>query len=194
MSTIFYKNSGYDVSVEVLEALRRGESWAFDEVYMKYASPLKDFIAALISNEEDAKELNHDIFLSLWTGRDKIVPERGIKGFLYMRAKNLAMNYFDHKKVKQKYKEFCSSNTDVALPPDLHVIGDEIKTLIDIFLQGLPHQRQTIFRLRHDEGLSVEEIAARLGLSQSTIKNNLSMVSTAIRNLVALWAILFYQL
>ena len=175
-----------EVSIEVLESLRSGEQWAFDAVYIRYASSLKDFIAALISNEEDAKELNHDVFLSLWTGRDKIVPERGIKGFLYMRAKNLAMNYFDHKKVKQKYKEFRSGNIDFALPPDMHVIGDELKTLIDIFLQGLSIQKQTIFRLRHDENLSVDDISTRLGLSQSTVRNNLSMVTTAIRDLIAL--------
>ncbi len=101
------KNRGEDVSADVLEALRCGEQWAFDVVYARYATPLKNFIAALISNEEDAKELNHDVFLSLWNGRDKIVPGKGIKGFLYMRAKNLAMNYFDHEKVKKKYDSFC---------------------------------------------------------------------------------------
>jgi RNA polymerase sigma-70 factor (ECF subfamily) len=183
----------HDVPVEILAALRSGEQWAFNEVYAQYASVLKDFIAALIHSEEDAKELNHEIFLALWTNRDRIVPEKGIKGFLYMRAKNLAMNYFDHEKVKQKYMDFCNHNLDYGLPPDMHVIGKETQTIIEIFLQGLPQQKQTIFRLRHEESLSVDEISARLGLSPSTIKNNLSMVTMAIRNLIALYVVVFLQ-
>lgn len=184
--------SGRDVSVETLSALRCGEQWAYNEVYARYASVLKDFIAALIHNEEEAKELNHDIFLSLWTGRDKIVPEKGIRGFLYMRARNLAMNYFDHKNVRQKYIDFCNRDMEYELPPDLYIIGNETKILIDIYLRGLSEQKRTIFKLRHDAGLSVEEIASRLELSPSTVRNNLSMMTRAIRDVVVLYLIMIF--
>jgi RNA polymerase sigma-70 factor (ECF subfamily) len=182
-------NKKYDAPIEILIALRSGEQWAFNEIYAKYASALKNFITALIRNEEVAKELNHEIFLALWTNRDRIVPEKGIKGFLYMKAKNLAMNYFDHEKVKRKYIDFCNRDISYTLPPDMQLIGRETQTLIELFLKGLPYQKQTIFRLRHEESLSVDEISARLGLSPSTIKNNLSMVTMAIRNLIALYVI-----
>jgi RNA polymerase sigma-70 factor (ECF subfamily) len=185
------RSSEYDVPFEILVALRSGEQWAFNEVYAKYASALKKFIAALIHNEEDAKELNHEIFLALWTNHDRIMPEKGIKGFLYMSAKNLAMNYFDHEKVKRKYIDFCNQNINYDLPPDMYVIGKETKTIIEIFLQGLSQQKQTIFRLRHEENLSVEEISVRLGLSPSTVKNNLSMMTVAIRNLIAMYVAIF---
>jgi RNA polymerase sigma-70 factor (ECF subfamily) len=187
------RNKECDVPVEILNALRSGEQWAFNEVYARYAPVLKDFITALIHNGEDAKELNHEIFLTLWANRERIVPERGIKGFLYMRAKNLAMNYFDHEKVKQKYVDFCNHNIDYDLSPDMHMIGKETQTIIEIFLQGLSQQKQTIFRLRHEECLSVEEISTRLGLSPSTVKNNLSMVTTAIRDLIAMYIVIFLQ-
>lgn len=182
-----------DVPVETLYALRHGEQWAYNEVYVRFASPLRAFITALIHNEEDASELNHDVFMSLWVTRERIVPERGIRGFLYTRAKNLAMNYFDHERVKRRYEDFCARDTYHSLPPDLHMIADETRTLIEILLQGLPRQKERIFRLRHEEGLTVEEIADQLGLSQSTIRNNLSMVTTAIRNVISLYVALFLQ-
>ena len=182
------------MSADVLEALRRGEPWAFDRVYTRYATPLKNYISALTGNEEDARELNHDVFVALWTGRDKIVPEKGIRGFLFQRATHLAMNWFDHKKVIQRYREFRARNIDTALPPDTHLMDEELRMIIEIFLQGLPRQKQTIFRLRHHEGLSVEEIADRLGLSVSTIRNNLSMVTTAVRDLIVVWVFVVYRI
>lgn len=182
-----------DVSAETLEALRSGQEWAYNEVYVKFASPLKDFIATLIQNEEDAKEINHDIFLSLWTGRDRIVPQRGIKGFLFMRAKNLAMNYFDRKKVKAKYVDFCNrdSDFDFDFAPDQYMIGNETKLLIEIALSGMTEQKRKIFRMRHEQGKTVEEIALELGLSQSTIRNNLSVIVKSLREVVALYMVLF---
>jgi len=37
----------------------------------------------------------------------------------------------------------------------------------------MPEQRQRIFRLSKEEGLSNEEIARKLGLSQRTVENRL---------------------
>lgn len=176
-----------EVAVSTLRALRDGEEWAYNEVYNRFASPLKDFIAILIRNEEDAKELNHDVFLSLWADRDKIVPEKGIKRFLFMRAKNLAMNYFDRKKVKDKYISFCNRNVDYDFAPDQYIIGDETKILIEIALKGMSERKRAIFKMKYEQGKSVEEIAAELNLSQSTVRNNLTMIMKAIKEVIAFY-------
>lgn len=184
-------NKQDEVSEKTLMALRSGEEWAYNEVYSQFASPLKDFIATLIQNEEDAKELNHDVFLSLWTGREKIVPEKGIKGFLFMRAKNLAMNYFAHKKVKEKYIEFCNRDFDYDFAPDHYIIGNETKLLIELTLKGMSKQKRDIFMMRYEEGKSVDEIASELNLSTSTINNNLSLIVKALKEVVAIYLIFF---
>ncbi len=180
-----------DISAATLRALRESEEWAYDEVYKRYALPLKDFLTALIRNEEDAKEINHDIFLSLWTDRAKIVPERGIRGFLYMRAKNLAMNYFDHAKVVQKYADFIKRDIDFGDAPDQHLISNEARILIEIALRGMTEQRQTIFKMRYEEGLSIDEIALRLNLGKSTVKNNLTMITKALREVLSIFMVVF---
>lgn len=178
-----------EISRETLQALRSGDEEAYNEVYNRFATPLKNFIAILIQNEEDAKELNHDVFFSLWADRDKIVPEKGIKGFLFMRARNLAMNYFDRKKVKEKYIDFCNRDTDYDFAPDQRLIGAETKILIDIALKGMSQQKRAIFRMKFEEGKSVEEIAAELNLSQSTVRNNLTMIMKKIREVIALYLV-----
>ncbi len=181
-----------DISEATLRALRDGEEWAYNRVYERYAFPVKDFLSTLIHNEEDAKELNHDLFLSLWTGRDKIVPERGIRGFLYMRAKNLAMNYFDSKKVAQKYVEFRKhNNIDFSWAPDQGMIGDEAQILVKIALRGMSERRRAIFTMRYEEGKSIEEIAAELNISISTVKNNLTTITKALRKIFFLYTIIF---
>jgi RNA polymerase sigma-70 factor (ECF subfamily) len=179
-----HNGNAHDVPVEVLDALRSGEEWAFDSVYAEFASPLKDFITRLIHNEDDAREMIHDIFASLWTGRDTIEPDKGLRRLLFTKARSLAMDYFDHEKVKRKYVDYCNRNADHDLPVDMLFICKETGGTIDVYLEGLPTQRRTIFLLKNESKLSVSEIAEQLGLSQSTIRNNLSMVNTAIRGIV----------
>lgn len=180
-----------EIAEETLVALRSGEEWAYNEVYARFASPLKDFLTTLIRNEEDAKELNHYVFLSLWTGREKITPEKGIKGFLFMRARNLAMNYFDHKKVEGKYIDFCNRATDYDFAPDQHMIGNETKILIEIALKGMSQQKRDIFTMKYEQGMSVEQIASALNLSPSTVRNNLTMIIKSLREIIAIYLALF---
>lgn len=184
-------NNQDEVSKKTLAALRSGEEWAYNEVYTRFALPLKDFLTVLIKNEEDAKELNHDVFLSLWTGREKIVPEKGIKGFLFMRARNLAMNYFDHKKVKDKYIDFCNRDMDYDFAPDQYMIGNETKILIDIALKGMTEQKRAIFKMKYEQGMTIDQIAMELNLSQSTVRNNLSIIVKSLRDIIAIYLILF---
>ena len=125
------------------------------------------------------------MFFSLWTGREKIVPKKGIKGFLFMRAKNLAMNYFAHKKVKEKFIEFCNRDFDYDFAPDYYIIDNEIKLLIELTLKGMSKQKREIFMMRYEQNKSVDEIALKLNLSTSTINNNLSMIVKSLKEVVA---------
>jgi RNA polymerase sigma-70 factor (ECF subfamily) len=185
------RNPKYDVPEETLRALRDGEAWAYADVYKRCAAPLKDFLCFLIRNEEDAKELNHDLFLSLWTTRERIVPERGINGFLYMRAKQMAMDYFDRKKVAQKYVDFRRHNIDFSWAPDQQLIGDEAQVLVDIALRGMSQRKRDIFLLKYEQGKTIDEIAFELNISPSTVKHNLTDITRSLRKILALYTFFF---
>jgi RNA polymerase sigma-70 factor (ECF subfamily) len=185
------KDPRYDIPEETLRALRDGEEWAYADVYKRCAAPMRDFLSFLIRNDEDAKEINHDLFISLWTTREKIVPERGIRGFLYMRAKQMAMDYFDRKKVAQKYVDFRRHHLDFSWAPDQQMIGNEAQVLVDIALRGMSQRKQNIFLLKYEQGKSIDEIALELNISSSTVKHNLTDITRSLRKILALYAILF---
>lgn len=181
-----------EISEDTLRALRAGEEWAYNEVYLRFASPLRDFLAKLIRSEHDAEELNHDIFLALWADREKIRPEKGIAGFLYQRAKHLALNWFAHKKVRAKYEEFCAGgDSDYDLSPDEQVIVRETRILTEIALRRMSARKQDIWHLSRAEGLSPDDIARRLGISPSTVRNNLTEITKSLREVLSLFVIVF---
>src|SRR5690606_22682823 len=48
-------------------------------------------------------------------------------------------------------------------------------------IESLPEKRQIIFKMSHDEGLSVEEIAEMLEISVNTVKSQLVKASKTIK-------------
>ena len=59
-----------------------------------------------------------------------------------------------------------------------------MRLLIDMIVENMPPQRQTIYRMSREEGLSNDEIAERLGLQKKTVENTLNLALRQIREML----------
>ncbi len=57
--------------------------------------------------------------------------------------------------------------------PERRLAGTEIAGRIEVALRGLPARQRAVFVLRHYEEMSLEEIAASLGMRLGTVKSSL---------------------
>ncbi|MEO6875047.1 MAG: sigma-70 family RNA polymerase sigma factor [Opitutaceae bacterium] len=100
------------------------------------------------------------------------------KAFLFATARNMALDYFRHRRV---VGEKSLVDYDVLSVLDE---GDAIPKIVDrkeelIFLteaiQSLPDRCRQVFTLRKLYGMSQQEIAQRLGISASTVSAQLTI-------------------
>jgi len=61
---------------------------------------------------------------------------------------------------------------------------DEIKTLIDQIIAGLPQKRQQVFVLSRNEGLTNKEIAHQLNISEKTVEDHITHAIRHIKDLM----------
>jgi RNA polymerase sigma-70 factor (ECF subfamily) len=174
-----------------LEALRNGDHEVFQEVYLHYASPVKDFLAILTRSEEQAQELTQDIFVAVWEKRERIDPAKSFKGYLYTIARNAAFKLFEQRKVHERYVKTPTYADIESYSPDDELIAGETAILIDIAIERMPPQRKKIFEMSRLEGLKATEIAERLNLSRHTVDNHLAAAKKDLKELLALFAALF---
>ncbi|WP_257667972.1 RNA polymerase sigma factor [Parapedobacter tibetensis] len=59
---------------QLLERLRTGEIGAFTELYNQYWESLYNSSLKRIGNADDAKDLIQDLFVTIWTRKDRL-PE-----------------------------------------------------------------------------------------------------------------------
>lgn len=58
-------------------------------------------------------------------------------------------------------------------------------------VSNMPPQRQKIYRLSREQGLTNEEIANQMGVKKKTVENHLNLALRDIRNILKLLILLF---
>ena len=182
------------ITYATLEELRSGSQTAFETIYLKYSHKITNFIFSTIKSFEDAEEISQEIFTYLWQNREKIDTGKSINSYLYILAKYNILNYFRRKKVHEAYMKDASHADcfeSAGLDELMHV--KEVKLMIELAVSGMPQQRQKIYRMSRNEGISNDEIAQQLGIAKNTVEKHLSFALKDIREIMMLYILIFVQ-
>jgi RNA polymerase sigma-70 factor (family 1) len=162
--------------------LRQGSEQAFALLYDRYCKQLYRNMVRLVKDEAVAEELLQDLFLKIWEGRDNIDPGKSFKSFLYKVAENLVYGHFRKvaknnrlmAKIVVSYADFDSNAEEV-------MIEKENRDLLDKAIAHLPPLRKQVYTLCKLEGKSYEEASSELGISTSTIRNQIVKANKAVK-------------
>lgn len=149
---------------------------AFDYAYyMKsfdlYYQGLISFVYSLIRDEEVAKDIVNDVFLTLWDRRKVLNPEKSVKSYLFTIAKNHALNYIKHQAVVKQYEQYqrCELNPEEQEWDEYESKLERVKVVFD----SLPEKQQEVVRKCCVEGKKYKDVAFELNISVSTVKTHL---------------------
>ena len=72
------------------------ENKAFEELFDLHYGNLVGFVYGYVRDEEVAKDIVHDAFLTFWTNRKHLDLSYSAKSYLFTLAQNYALNYLRH--------------------------------------------------------------------------------------------------
>lgn len=160
---------------ELLSMMRDGNSKAFDEVYERYW--LKLYVEAFkrLRSEDDAKDLVQDLFITLWARKQTLVVNKSLGAYLYTSIKHRVLNFIAANAVKGDYIDSLSVTiADYDNSSYERIISDDLQLFIDQRIDNLSPRVKEVYLLSRNENLSVKEIAAKLNVSDQTVKNQLT--------------------
>ncbi len=143
--------------------------------YMKcfdlYYQGLISFVYGLIRDEEVAKDIVNDVFLTLWDRRKMLDPEKSVKSYLFIIAKNHALNYIKHQSVVKQYEQYqsCELNTEESEWDEYEAKLEKVRSVFNL----LPEKQQEVVRKCCVEGKKYKDVALELDISVSTVKTHL---------------------
>lgn len=172
---------------EFIERLKAGEAAAFDELVTHYSANIYALLLRLTEDEEEARDLTQDTFLSALRAIKNFRGDADLKTWLYRIAVNESRNRFRWWKRRNK-SSIISLDADSAFSqtPLSETISDSAKNPEDETLQRereralrkalseLPTNFREVIVLRDIEGLSYEEVAAALDTNVGTVKSRIA--------------------
>lgn len=160
----------------------KNEDWLREreiaDIYQKYRSPLRGFIAKRVPSREDCEDILQNVFYQLSKIDLEENPIEQISSWLYSVARNQIIDRSRKKKdvsLPDSNAEdggFVRELTDTILSSDSPET-DLLKALIweelEIALSELPDEQRNVFELTELEGFSFKEISEATGIGVNTL-------------------------
>ena len=184
---------------ELIKKLRDGDEQAFRELYARHSREVFGFAYHLTHSATDAEDILQETFLRLWTGREQLPDIQHAGNYIFMIARNKSVDYLrkvsrQQKLINQVWSNMSAAAAGQAEEPDGLLDAKEYQRLVNEALAQLSSQKQDVYRLSRQQGLSHEEIAAQMGLSKSRVKNLLVEILKHIRFFLARHSVLMVVL
>jgi len=164
----------YDLIGEklLLQQIAMGDETAFKSIFDTYKARTFTFVVNFIHSKADAEEIVQDTFLSLWQNRDSLTAVEHPRNYIYTVVRNKTMRYLSNVARDEKMMKVVWANMQVEVNPTEEALQlRESRELINQALSMLSEQKQLIFRMCREQGMSHENIALETGLSKSRVKN-----------------------
>lgn len=148
---------------------------AFSEIYRRYWHILFLHACKIIRDEDEAKDIVQDIFISLWNSSSKIHITSNLKGYLYVTVRNRILNRIRQTKSSEDFLGLLAKEINGIDESTTELINErELQEIIDNEVNSLPPRMKQVFQLSREEFLTHKQIAQRLGTSEETVKKQIS--------------------
>lgn len=162
--------------------LKRGDETAYEHLFKTYYEPLVVFAIRFVYDEEDAKELVQDLFVSLYEKRHQLQISTSLKSYLYSAVRNKCLNKINTEKTKGKYEDYIKNNhTQLTDSIEQDIYKDEMEIALMGAIKKLPPKCKAIFCMNRMDGLSNTEIAEKLRISKRTVETQISKALKLLR-------------
>lgn len=132
---------------------------------------------------EPAEDVAQDTLLRLWTRRDELDSYRSVEALAMVMARNRAVDLL---RAHPAGRLTCLDGFDSPdSGPDPHesLEANEAEHRLRDILDSLPSVQQALIRMRHTEGMEIDDIAAVTGSTPGSIRTALSRARQHIKDL-----------
>lgn len=178
---------------ELAQGLMHGSLEAFDRFVDVYHAKLFQYIFTMCGHREDAEEVAQETLMKVFENLAQLREPEHLKAWVFRIARNACLMK-RRKSIFAPHAELSLDETTrtaqgevaleiadrSALPEDL-VLDTELRQVLDSAIRELPDIYRAVVLLRDVEGLSTEQAASVLEVTQDAVKTRLRRAHLALR-------------
>lgn len=134
----------------------------------------------LTSCEQTSQDITQDVFIKVWTKKDRLPPVQDWDAFLYTISKNVAIDYL-RKRKREKMLVSEIGYHRCGRPIRNEVLDREKYRAVAEIVHRLPPRQKLVYLLKREYGWDRMKIARCLRISPMTVKANLQLALRTIK-------------
>ena len=166
----------------LFKQISAGDEKAFRAIFDLYKVEMFRAVIRLTKSQVIAEEIIQEVFIGLWISRQHLIKVEEPASYIYRILFNRIGSYLKKEANQQRIIKAAMQHTPSSSDATEQVVDvNETEQLIELALGQLPPQQKIVYKLSRQQGLSNDEIASRLHVSQHTVKSHLSKAIGYIR-------------
>lgn len=180
---------------ELIDRTLSGDGSAFETLVERYQRKIFRVAFAIVRDDAEADGITQDTFVQAYTKLARFEGRSELETWLTRIAINKSRDLLRRRRFVslftlregEEQEEAIIEPIDERPDPEREMLASQLRTAIRNAERTLSAQQKVIFRLRHYEDLSLEEIAGHLGLRSGTVRAHLFRAVQKIRKELAGW-------
>ena len=159
--------------IELVERAGQGDSSAFEFLFQSYNARICTYLARMVGNDEEGRELAQETFLKAWQTLPSLHDGSRFGSWLYQIATNIALDHLRRKKFrwpswKDALQQDLVSLTQSNGPEEQIAEGEQIK----LSLKHVSPMYRACLLLQIESGYTQREIAELLEINEKNVSVN----------------------
>ena len=158
--------------LHIQQGIAQGDEQMLALLYKSFHKKLLHFSRLLTRSTEISEEVVDDVFVKLWSRREKVKDIDNITVYLYIAVKNQSLNALSRKAQQLVAESFDYLDIDMGQAigdPAALMITGEMMQQMQKAVDDLPPRCKMIFKLVREDGLKYKEVSQILNISVNTI-------------------------
>jgi len=179
---------------ELIDRTLAGDGGAFGILVERFQRKIFRVAFAIVRDEMEADGVTQDTFVQAYTNLAKFQGRSEFETWLTRIAINKSRDTLRRRRFVSLFtvndnndEEYVIEPVDTRPDPERQLASVQLRAAIERAERSLSAQQKTIFRLRHYENLSLEDIAQHLGLRAGTARAHLFRAIHKIRKELEQW-------
>ncbi len=165
-------------SEKLLADIQNDQASAFRSLFDQWYTPLCRHAHSFVGDHQVVEDIVQELFISLWVNRKKVIITVSVKSYLFRSVRNRCLNYIrDIGRVKINQISHLENSLEAVQEPDAED-DERMRKLHSQALEAireLPERCRVIFNMSRNTDMTNREIAQKLGLSEKTIENQITI-------------------
>lgn len=139
-----------------------------EEIYTQYRDKVFGYVKNHVNSIEDAEDLTSEIFIKIYSKLDSYDESKAsLSTWIYSMTSNRVIDFYRTNHVHSEIPEDLSDEKSTI---EEDVLNKETLEQLAKALESLPEELTDIIVLRYYKGLTLQEVAEKMGLSYGVTK------------------------